>query len=99
MEYTINHRDPQAFQQAVPLAHIKAMCARAAMQPLLAPIAPLLPTILMADFIHQILDRDYMFQPGSIGRSPGGLDVLLAVTTCLPAGTGALLAGIWATGC
>jgi|GEM_PF-5688333 len=29
MEYTIVHRDPQAFQQSVPLAHIKAMCARA----------------------------------------------------------------------
>jgi aminoglycoside phosphotransferase (APT) family kinase protein len=125
MEYTIIHRDPQAFQQAVPLAHIKAMCARAfgqgtpvdsvreleggqfnnaylielaqrnplilrvapapercifwherllmrrelAMQPLLAPIAPLLPTIVMTDFTHQILDRDYMFQswmPGEV---------------------------------
>jgi aminoglycoside phosphotransferase (APT) family kinase protein len=33
-----------------------------AMQPLLAPIAPLLPTILMSDCSHQILDRDYLFQ-------------------------------------
>jgi aminoglycoside phosphotransferase (APT) family kinase protein len=30
--------------------------------PFLAPIAPLLPRILMADFTHQILERDYMFQ-------------------------------------
>src|SRR5438128_12030889 len=33
-----------------------------AMQPFLAPIAPLLPTILMTDFTHQILGRDYLFQ-------------------------------------
>jgi aminoglycoside phosphotransferase (APT) family kinase protein len=40
-----------------------------AMQPLLAPIAPLLPTILMTDFTHQILERDYLFQhwmPGAL---------------------------------
>lgn len=30
--------------------------------PFLAPIAPLLPSILMVDFTHQILDRDYLFQ-------------------------------------
>lgn len=30
--------------------------------PFLAPIAPLLPHILMADFTHQILERDYVFQ-------------------------------------
>lgn len=30
--------------------------------PFLAPIAPLLPGILMADFTHQILERDYLFQ-------------------------------------
>jgi aminoglycoside phosphotransferase (APT) family kinase protein len=30
--------------------------------PFLAPIAPLVPRILMADFTHQILERDYMFQ-------------------------------------
>src|SRR5947208_2351376 len=29
MEYTIVHRDPQAFQQAVSLEHMKAMCERA----------------------------------------------------------------------
>ncbi|WP_165423428.1 phosphotransferase family protein [Ktedonosporobacter rubrisoli] len=33
-----------------------------ASQPFLAPISPLLPRILMADFTHQILERDYMFQ-------------------------------------
>ncbi len=33
-----------------------------AMQPLLAPIAPLLPTILMSDCSHEILNRDYLFQ-------------------------------------
>jgi aminoglycoside phosphotransferase (APT) family kinase protein len=125
MQYTIVHRDPQAFQQAVALEQIKAMCERAfgqgtpinlvreldggqfnntylieladrdpvilrvappperavcwhervlmrrelAMQPFLAPIAPLLPTILMTDFTHQIIDRDYLFQrwmPGEL---------------------------------
>jgi aminoglycoside phosphotransferase (APT) family kinase protein len=125
VEYTIVHRDPQAFQQPVDLEHIKAMCERAfdqgapinsvreleggqfnntylieladrdpvilrvappperavfwherflmrrelAMQPFLAPIAPLLPTILMTDFTHQVIDRDYLFQrwmPGSL---------------------------------
>jgi aminoglycoside phosphotransferase (APT) family kinase protein len=30
--------------------------------PFLAPIAPLVPRILMADFTHQIIGRDYMFQ-------------------------------------
>ena len=29
MQYTIVHRDPQAFQQAVALEHIKAMGERA----------------------------------------------------------------------
>lgn len=33
-----------------------------AMQPLLVTIAPLLPTILMSDCSHEILDRDYLFQ-------------------------------------
>ena len=40
-----------------------------AMQPFLAPIAPLLPTIIMTDFTHQIIERDYMFQswmPGAV---------------------------------
>jgi len=40
-----------------------------AMQPLLAPIAPLLPTILMSDCSHQDLARDYLFQrwiPGTL---------------------------------
>jgi aminoglycoside phosphotransferase (APT) family kinase protein len=125
MQFTIVHRDPQAFQQSIALLHIKAMCERAfgqgtsinsvreldggqfnntylielanrdpvilrvappperavfwherflmrrelAMQPFLAPIAPLLPTILMTDFTHQIIDRDYLFQrwlPGDL---------------------------------
>jgi aminoglycoside phosphotransferase (APT) family kinase protein len=125
MQYTIVHRDPQAFQQAVALDQIKAMCERAfgqgtpinmvreldggqfnntylieladrgpvvlrvapspeqavfwherylmrrelAMQPFLAPIAPLLPTILMTDFTHQVIGRDYLFQrwiPGAL---------------------------------
>ena len=125
MEYTIVQRDPQAFQQSVPLEHMQAMCERAlgqdsrvhsvreldggqfnntylievaerdpmilrvapppercifwherflmrrelAMQPFLAPIAPLLPTILMTDFTHQVIDRDYLFQrwmPGEL---------------------------------
>ena len=125
MEYTIVERDPQAFQQPVPIEHMQAICARAlgqgtrvdsvkesdggqfnntylielaerdpmilrvapppercifwherflmrrelAMQPFLAPIAPLLPTIIMADCTHQIIDRDYMFRnwiPGAI---------------------------------
>ena len=30
--------------------------------PFLTPIAPLIPRILMADFTHQIIDRDYLFQ-------------------------------------
>jgi aminoglycoside phosphotransferase (APT) family kinase protein len=30
--------------------------------PFLAPIAPLVPRVLMADFTRQILERDYMFQ-------------------------------------
>lgn len=33
-----------------------------ASQPFLAPIARFLPGILMADFTHQILERDYLFQ-------------------------------------
>lgn len=33
-----------------------------ASQPFLAPIAPLLPKILMADFTHHIVGRDYLFQ-------------------------------------
>ena len=40
-----------------------------AMQPLLAPIGSLLPTILMSDCTRQILARDYLFQrwiPGAL---------------------------------
>ncbi|MFL5657402.1 MAG: phosphotransferase family protein [Ktedonobacteraceae bacterium] len=40
-----------------------------AMQPFLAPIAPLLPTIIMTDFTQQIIERDYMFQ----SWMPGGV--------------------------
>jgi aminoglycoside phosphotransferase (APT) family kinase protein len=32
-------------------------------QPFLAPIANLVPSVLMADFTHQIVERDYFFQP------------------------------------
>jgi aminoglycoside phosphotransferase (APT) family kinase protein len=31
-------------------------------QPYLAPLGPLVPQILWADFTHQIIDRDYLFQ-------------------------------------
>ena len=31
-------------------------------QPFFAALAPLMPRILMADFTHQLIDRDYMFQ-------------------------------------
>jgi len=31
-------------------------------QPYLAPIAPLLPKVIMADFTHQVVNRDYVFQ-------------------------------------
>jgi aminoglycoside phosphotransferase (APT) family kinase protein len=40
-----------------------------AMQPLLAPISSLLPTILMSDCTHHVLTRDYLFQswiPGDL---------------------------------
>ncbi|MBN9392015.1 MAG: aminoglycoside phosphotransferase family protein [Chloroflexi bacterium] len=30
--------------------------------PFFAPIAPLLPKIILADFTHQLIDRDYLFQ-------------------------------------
>ncbi len=32
------------------------------MQPFFAPVASLLPQTVMADFTHQLLDRDYLFQ-------------------------------------
>jgi aminoglycoside phosphotransferase (APT) family kinase protein len=32
------------------------------MQPFFAPVAPLMPQTVMADFTHQLLDRDYLFQ-------------------------------------
>jgi aminoglycoside phosphotransferase (APT) family kinase protein len=125
MQFTIVHRDPQAFQQAVTSEQIKAMCEQAfghetlinsvreldggqfnntylieladrdpvilrvapppercifwherflmrrelAMQKFLAPIAALLPTILMTDFTHEVIERDYLFQrwmPGEL---------------------------------
>ena len=40
-----------------------------AMQPFLAPIDPLLPTVLMSDCTHQVLARDYLFRrwiPGEL---------------------------------
>jgi hypothetical protein len=125
VQYTIVHRDAQAFQQPVAPEHIQAMCGHAfgqgtainsvreldggqynntylielaehgpvvlrvappseravfwherflmrrelVMQQFLAPLASLLPTILMTDFTHQVIDRDYLFQrwiPGSL---------------------------------
>ena len=33
-----------------------------AMQPYFAPIAALMPKVLLVDFTHQLIDRDYMFQ-------------------------------------
>lgn len=33
-----------------------------AIQPYFAPIAALMPTVLLVDFTHQLIDRDYMFQ-------------------------------------
>ena len=39
------------------------------LQPYFAPLAPLIPKILMIDFTHQLLERDYMFQtymPGEL---------------------------------
>ena len=39
------------------------------MQPFFAPIAPLMPQTLMADFTHQLLDRDYLFQTYIRGTS------------------------------
>jgi aminoglycoside phosphotransferase (APT) family kinase protein len=33
-----------------------------AMQPYFAPLATLMPKTLLADFTHQLIDRDYMFQ-------------------------------------
>lgn len=40
-----------------------------AVQPFLAPLGPLVPSMLMADFTHQIINRDYLFQPYIEGRS------------------------------
>ena len=39
--------------------------------PFLAPISPLLPKILMADFTHQILEREFLFQTYMEGRAMG----------------------------
>jgi aminoglycoside phosphotransferase (APT) family kinase protein len=33
-----------------------------AVQPFLAPVCPLVPKIVWADFTHQVIDRDYLFQ-------------------------------------
>jgi aminoglycoside phosphotransferase (APT) family kinase protein len=38
------------------------------MQPFFAPIAALIPRTLMADFTHQIVDRDYVFQTRMSGE-------------------------------
>lgn len=44
-----------------------------AIQPYLAPIAPLLPTTLMIDFTHLILPRDYLFQSFMPGEQWKGI--------------------------
>ena len=45
-----------------PLSLRQLMRNEYASLPFFAPIAPLLPRILMADFTHQIVERDYLFQ-------------------------------------
>ncbi len=118
MEYSMINRDPDAFQQPIPLEQIVAMCQHAFdhkrkinnihelggggcnntyridiedlqpvilrvapayenavkgqvaylmrkehfSQPFFVPIATLMPRTIMADFTHQTIERDYMFQ-------------------------------------
>lgn len=45
-----------------------------ASQPFLAPVAYLLPQILMTDFTHQLLERDYMFQTFLEGEQWGRIE-------------------------
>jgi aminoglycoside phosphotransferase (APT) family kinase protein len=51
------HDHPQAFMDEGLLLHHEYH-----MQPFFAPVATLTPQTLMADFTHQLLDRDYLFQ-------------------------------------
>jgi aminoglycoside phosphotransferase (APT) family kinase protein len=48
--------------QYVPYHEADLMRHEHAIQPYLAPLAPLLPQTLSIDFTHQVLDRDYLFQ-------------------------------------
>lgn len=58
----------------------ETMRAEHAVLPFLAPIAPLIPRTLAADFTHEVIGRDYMFQtvlpgvpgPEGIGAYPAG---------------------------
>lgn len=59
---------PQTTEQRLWLEH-SLMRREYILQPYFAPIAPLLPKILMIDFTHQLIERDYMFQtyvPGKL---------------------------------
>lgn len=46
----------------IPWHEANLMRREHAVQPFLAPIAPLLPQTITVDFTHQIIDRDYLFQ-------------------------------------
>lgn len=59
---------PRSAEQGIWLEH-SFMRREYILQPYFAPIAPLLPKILMIDFTHQLIERDYMFQtymPGEL---------------------------------
>lgn len=43
-------------------SELNLMRSEYASLPYFAPIAPLLPKLIMADFTHQLIDRDYLFQ-------------------------------------
>jgi aminoglycoside phosphotransferase (APT) family kinase protein len=58
---------PQATEQGLWLEH-SFMRREHILQPYFAPIAPLLPKILMIDFTHQLIERDYMFQTYMPGK-------------------------------
>lgn len=53
---------------AVPWHEHALMRREHSIQPYLAPIAPLLPQTLLADFTHQVLPRDYLFQTFRAGE-------------------------------
>ncbi|GHO88187.1 phosphotransferase family protein [Dictyobacter formicarum] len=58
---------PQSTKQGLWLEH-SFMRREHMLQPYFAPIAPLLPKILMIDFTHQLIERDYMFQTYMPGK-------------------------------